>query len=153
MKLLSALSVFTFSAFAYGAAALAGEPAQMCWAHYVAWGFDQVNGYDRAALDPLWSLQKFNDRSLLGRHAQTDEGVGEATKLQIRTALQYGIDGFCVDLIMQAEYSETFYADAMTRFYRAAEGTSFKVAPCIDSTAPSPDALIRAFAAYLERWG
>ena len=75
----------------------------MCWAHYVGWGFDQVNGYDRAAADPLWSLQKFNDRSLLGRHAQTDEGVGEATKLQVRTALQYGIDGFCVDLIIRED--------------------------------------------------
>ena len=152
MRFSSVVSILTLCLFATTTSA-AAEPAQMCWAHYVAWGFDQVNGYDRAALDPLWSLQKFNDRSLLGRHAQTDEGVGEATKLQVRTALQYGIDGFCVDLIMQAERSETFYADAMTRFYRAAEGTSFKVAPCIDSTAPSPDALIRAFAAYLERWG
>jgi hypothetical protein len=152
MKLLSPLSVFALLTFAYGAETLAVEPAQMCWAHYVGWGFDQVNGYDRAALDPRWSLQKFNDRSLLGRHAQTDEGVGEATKLQVRTAMQYGVDGFCVDLVMQDDRRETFYADAMARFYRAAEGTSFKVAPCIDSTAPSADALARAFAAYLERW-
>lgn len=137
--------------FACGAAD--ANTAKLCWAHYVGWGFDQINGYDRAAFDPLWSLQKLNDRSLLGRHAQTDEGVGEATKLQVRTALQYGIDGFCVDLVMREESRETFYADAMNRFYRAAEGTPFKIAPCVDSTAPSPDALIRAFAAYLERWG
>jgi len=128
-------------------------PQKMCWAHYVGWGFDQVNGYDRAAADPLWSLQKFNDRSLLGRHAQTDEGVGEATKLQVRTALQYGIDGFCVDLIIREDSQESFYADAMTRFFRAAEGTPFKVALCVDSTSPAPDALVRAFAAYLRRWG
>jgi len=128
-------------------------PPKMCWAHYVAWGFDQISGYDRAALDPIWNAQRFNDRSLLGRHAQTDEGVGEATKLQVRTALQYGIDGFCVDLVMQEKSRETFYADAMARFYRAAEGTSFKVAPCVDSTAPSPEAMVHVFAAYLERWG
>jgi len=125
----------------------------MCWAHYVGWGFDQVNGYDRAAMDPLWSLQKFNDRSLLGRHAQTDEGVGEATKLQVRTALQYGIDGFCVDLIIHENSQDSFYADAMARFFRAAEGTPFKVAICVDSTTPEPDAMARAFAAYLRRWG
>jgi hypothetical protein len=125
---------------------------KLCWAHYVGWGFDQVNGYDRAALDPHWSLQKFNDRSLLGRHAQTDEGVGEATKLQVRTAIQYGIDGFCVDLPIRADTRETIYADAMARFHRAAEGTAFKVAPCVDGTSPDPDLLIRAFAAYLERW-
>jgi len=146
------LPIALFVSLAPGLAALA-EPAPMCWAHYVGWGFDQVNGYDRAALDPLWNLQKFNDRSLLGRHAQTDEGVGEATKLQVRTAIQYGIDGFCVDLPIREDSRETFYADAMARFHRAAEGTPFKVAPCVDGTAPSPDVMARAFASYLERWG
>jgi len=131
----------------------AADPPKMCWAHYVGWGFNQVDGYDRAALDPIWNAQRFNDRSLLGRHAQTDEGVGEATKLQVRTAMQYGIDGFCVDLIIRPSSRETFYADAMSRFYRAAEGTAFKVAPCVDSTEPDAGFLTRAFAAYLERWG
>ncbi len=153
MKPPFSLLALPFASLALATAAAAADLPKMCWAHYVAWGFDQVNGYDRAALDPLWSLQKFNDRSLLGRHAQTDEGVGEATKLQVRTALQYGIDGFCVDLVSQPDGKESFYADAMARFYRAAEGTPFKVAPCIDRTDPSPDALTRALAAYLERWG
>jgi len=152
-KAFTALFALTFFALAPGVAAPAPETAKMCWAHYVAWGFDQVAGYDQAALDPLWNAQRFNDRSLLGRHAQTDEGVGEATKLQVRTALQYGIDGFCVDLVMREDSRTTFYAEAMTRFYRAAEGTFFKVAPCIDSTAPSTDALTQAFATYLQRWG
>jgi hypothetical protein len=134
-------------------AAVAAETPKMCWAHYVGWGFDQVNGYDRAALDPAWNAQRFNDRSLLGRHAQTDEGVGEATKLQVRTALQYGIDGFCVDLVIRDDSRDTFYADAMARFFRAAEGTPFKIAICVDSTSPSAEAMTRAFAAYLERWG
>ena len=140
-------------ALALCAASAAAELPRMCWAHYVGWGFDQVSGYDRAALDPLESLQKFNDRSLLGRHAQTDEGVGEATKLQVRTALQYGVDGFCVDLIIRNDSPATFYADAMARFYRAAEGTPFKVAPCVDSTAPSARDMTEALAAYLQRWG
>jgi hypothetical protein len=152
-KTLAFLFVLTFFTLAQGSVVHAAEPAKMCWAHYVAWGFDQVHGYDQAALDPLWNAQRFNDRSLLGRHAQTDEGVGDATELQVRTALQYGIDGFCVDLVMREDCRATFYADAMTRFYRAAEGTFFKVAPCVDSTAPSPDAMVQAFADYLKRWG
>jgi hypothetical protein len=131
----------------------AAQTEKMCWAHYVGWGFDQVDGYDRAAALPAWYAQRFNDRSLLGRHAQTDEGVAEATPLQVRTALAYGIDGFCVDLVIQPTRSETFYADAMARFYRAAEGTPFKIALCVDSTPVSRDALTRAFAAFLTRWG
>ena len=126
---------------------------KMCWAHYVGWGFDQVDGYDRAVLDPVWSLKKFNDRSLLGRHVQTDEGVGEGTRLQVRTALRYGIDGFCVDLVIREDSPESFYADAMARFFRAAEGTPFKIALCVDSTSPSPGAMARALSAYLHRWG
>ena len=130
----------------------AATTEKMCWAHYVGWGFDQVNGYDRAALDPRWNLMKLNDRSLLGRHAQTDEGVGEATKLQVRTAIQYGIDGFCVDLPIRVDARDTHYADAMSRFHRAAEGTAFKVAVCVDGTQPPPENMTRIFAAYLERW-
>ncbi len=126
---------------------------KLCWAHYVGWGFDQVNGYDRAVLDPFWRLQKFNDRSMLGRHAQTDEGVGEATKRQIHTALQYGIDGFCVDLPAHEDSGERFYADSMSRFYRAAEGTPFKIALCVDGSAPSAENMTRMLAAFFSRWG
>lgn len=142
------ITLFLFMLFALHVSAF----EKMCWAHYVGWGFDQINGYDRAALDPHWNLMKFNDRSLLGRHAQTDEGVGDATKLQVRTAIQYGIDGFCVDLPVRPDSRETVYADAMTRFHRAAEGTAFKVAVCVDGTSPAPDLMTRMFAAYLERW-
>lgn len=148
MRALTRLLFFMFAASFCNADA----SEKMCWAHYVGWGFDQVNGYDRAALDPRWSLQKLNDRSLLGRHAQTDEGVGEATKLQVRTAIQYGIDGFCVDLPIRADARDTHYADAMSRFHRAAEGTTFKVAVCVDGTQPPPENMPRIFAAYLERW-
>ncbi|MDA3925010.1 MAG: endo-1,3-alpha-glucanase family glycosylhydrolase [Kiritimatiellae bacterium] len=126
---------------------------KMCWAHFVGWGFDQVNGYDHAALDSHWMTQKFNDRSLLGRHVQTDQGAGEGTKKQIRTALQYGVDGFCVDLIIRESHDATFYARAMRRFYRAAEGTPFKIALCLDSSAPSPDAMTDALETFLRQWG
>lgn len=126
---------------------------KMCWAHFVGWGFDQVNGYDRAVLDQHWMKQKFNDRSLLGRHVQTDEGAEEGTKKQIRTALQYGIDGFCVDLIISASHDATFYTRAMQRFFQAAAGTPFKIALCIDSSAPSPAFMTDALEDFLRKWG
>ena len=127
--------------------------AKMCWAHFVGWGFDQVNGYDRAALDSHWVKQKFNDRSLLGRHVQTDEGAYEGTKKQVRTALQYGVDGFCVDLIIRESHDATFYARTMKRFYKAAEGTPFKIALCIDSSAPSVEGMTDALEVFLKEWG
>jgi len=137
----------------HAAAETQTNQTKMCWAHFVGWGFDQVNGYDRAVLDPHWIKQKFNDRSLLGRHVQTDEGASEGTKKQIRTALQYGIEGFCVDLIINESHDATFYTRAMRRFYRATEGTSFKIALCIDSSAPSPEAMTNALEDFLKTWG
>lgn len=126
---------------------------KMCWAHFVGWGFDQVNGYDKAALDPHWSKRKFNDRSLLGRHVQTDEGAAEGTKKQVRTALNYGIDGFCVDLIIRESHKTNFYADTMRRFYKAAEGTPFKIALCIDQSNPSVESMTEALEVFLKKWG
>ena len=131
------------------------EEAQtkMCWAHFVGWGFDQVNGYDKAALDPFWMKKKFNDRSLLGRHVQTDEGACEGTKKQVRTALNYGIDGFCVDLIIRESHKPDFYANTMKRFFRAAEGTPFKIALCIDQSNPTVDGMTAALEDFLKTWG
>ena len=126
---------------------------KMCWAHFVGWGFDQVNGYDKAALDAYWNTKKFNDRSLLGRHVQTDQGAYEGTKKQVRTALNYGIDGFCVDLIIHESHKTDFYANAMKRFYRAAEGTPFKIALCIDQSNPPVGPMTDALELFLKKWG
>lgn len=64
-----------------GASSYAGGDARqekMCWAHYVGWGFNQSDGYDKAALSPEWMLHPFNDRTLLGRDLQWDSGIFSA---------------------------------------------------------------------------
>ena len=79
-----------------------GEAVQekMCWAHYVAWGFNQTDGYDLAMRFPgNWMLRPFGDRSLLGKNIQWDSGIFFGARRQIETALAYGINGFCVDVL------------------------------------------------------
>lgn len=101
---------------------------KMCWAHYVGWGFNQVDGYDLAMRAPgFWMLAPYGDRSLLGRNIQWDSGIFFGARRQIETALAYGIDGFCVDIVDPSNY-----VGGLERFFRDAEGTGFKIALCID---------------------
>lgn len=100
---------------------------KLCWAHYVAWGFDHTGKYDHWAVSPEIP-DPLTDRSLLGKNIQWDSGVGEGTRRQINTARLWGIDGFAVDVVAVESFSEI-----MKKFYRAAEGTDFKIALCIDN--------------------
>ena len=102
---------------------------KMCWAHLVSWGFDLVRGYDQAfAEGNLFQLTPFCDRILAGKYIQQDSGIFHGTRKQIETALQWGIDGFCVDIIADPK----LYKRMMARFFRNAEGSDFKIALCID---------------------
>ena len=119
LQLLFLMLLFCLSA--YG-----GDDARrqkMCWAHYVGWGFNQRDGYDLAALSPRWMLGPFNDRTLLGRDLQWDSGIFFGARKQIDAARAYGIDGFCIDIVDPAGFTS-----GLGRFFRDAEGTSFKVA-------------------------
>lgn len=101
---------------------------KMCWAHYVGWGFNQTDGYDLAMRSPgSWMLAPFGDRTLLGKNLQWDSGIFFGARKQIETALAYGVDGFCVDIV-----NPNSYVGGLERFFRDAEGTPFKVALCID---------------------
>ena len=107
-----------------------GEAVQekMCWAHYVAWGFNQTDGYDLAMRFPgNWMLRPFGDRSLLGKNIQWDSGIFFGARRQIETALAYGINGFCVDVV-----DPKGYTGATSRFFRDAAGLPFKIALCMD---------------------
>lgn len=119
---------------------------KLCWAHYVGWGFNQAAGYDNAALNPAWQMHPFTDRSLLGRYIQCDSGLPEGARRQIECALAYGIDGFCVDVIFPNAFT-----DVLGRFYRAAEGTPFKIALCIDNLRGAD--LEKHLAEFLRRYG
>lgn len=126
----------------------AAEEEKLCLAHYVAWGFDHAGRYDQWSRNPQSSLHPLTDRTLLGRDLQWDSGVGEAVRKQIDTARLYGIDGFVVDVVRTASFTST-----MSRFFRAAEGTDFKIVLCIDNYAQAPaseliDALSRFVRTY-----
>lgn len=120
---------------------------KMCWAHYVGWGFNLVDGYDKAALSPTWMLFPFNDRTLLGRNLQWDTGIYFGARKQIDTARAYGIDGFCVNVIDPAAY-----CSALSRFFRDSEGTEFKIALCIDRISYPNDYLLKHLGKFIERY-
>ncbi len=134
-------------AFVLGAGEDSGR-GKMCWAHYVGWGFNQVAGYDEAAKTPgEWMLQPFADRSLLGRNLQWDTGIFFGARRQIESALAYGVDGFCVDVVNPKSWTPT-----LSRFFRDAEGTRFKVALCIDRLSYDNDVLLAALDSFIRRY-
>lgn len=119
---------------------------KMCWAHYVGWGFPQLT-YDRAGADPSMYDQAI-DRSLLGKYIQCDSGLSEGARKQILSAKNYGFDGFCVDVT-----NPGIYSNIMTRFYRAAEGTDFRIALCIDGFAgKTPEQVIEHLGDFIRKY-
>jgi hypothetical protein len=128
----------------------ASEKSKMCWAHYCPWGFHLVNGYDNAWNDPVFRLQPYNDRSLFGQYSQSDEGQADSLKKHIHTAMEYGVDGFCVDVILAVARS---YTAAMSRFYRDAEGSRFKIALCIDGAGVPTDEFTDQLADFIRTYG
>lgn len=140
--LLLLLSVFCTAAFAEDP-----RKMKMCWAHYVGWGFNHADGYDRAALSPAWMLHPFNDRTLLGRNLQWDTGIFFGARKQIDTARAYGFDGFCVDVV-----DPKAYTSALSRFFRDAEGTGFKIALCIDRLSYPDDYLLEHLGNFIRTW-
>ena len=133
-----------------GASSYAGGDARqekMCWAHYVGWGFNQSDGYDKAALSPEWMLHPFNDRTLLGRDLQWNSGIFFGARKQIDAARAYGFDGFCVDVVDPAAY-----VSALSRFFRDAEGTTFKIALCIDRLNYPDDYLLKHLGGFIRTY-
>lgn len=108
------------------------ESEKLCFFHYVSWGSDQVGRFDEWRRNPQ-ICEPLADRTLLGRNLPSDSGVGRAVRRQIEVARLYGADGFVVDAVQTSEFSSI-----MSRFFRAAEGTNFKIILCIDNYAQSP---------------
>ncbi len=100
---------------------------KMCWAHYVSWGFNLTDGYDRAEESIFGLYMPYPDRSLLGELIQNNSGIGYGARKQIAAAMAYGVDGFNVDVQKPDQY-----LPVMSRFFSAAEGTDFKIALCMD---------------------
>ena len=115
---------------------------KMCWAHYVSWGFNTNTLYDTQR-----RFTQLTDRSLLGKWVSNDRGVYSTTRLQIESAIKYGVDGFCIDVIRPEGYM-----GAMKRMYDASEGLDFKISMCID---PWRDAatMTKLLEEYFEKFG
>ncbi|MBO7742073.1 MAG: hypothetical protein J6S21_05915 [Victivallales bacterium] len=129
--------------------AFAGEPdwrnTKMMWAHYVGWGFNHVAGFDENWKEPGWSTRPFTDRALYGRHLQDDTGIYESAARQIRSAMEFGFDGFCIDLFGN-------FAAGMARFFDGARGTPFKIALCVDGGF-SREKLIQELETFIRKFG
>lgn len=118
---------------------------KMMWAHLVGWGFEQVEGYDCIWKSHDARSKPFTDRSLLGKHVQSNAGMYAGCRKQVRCALEYGFDGFCVDVF-------SGFTGNMGRFYSAAEGTDFKIALCVDGSF-SREGLVAELESFINTYG
>ncbi|WPJ96648.1 endo-1,3-alpha-glucanase family glycosylhydrolase [Coraliomargarita algicola] len=124
-----------------------GRSAKMVWAHYIAWGFNFTDYRDNFNVG--W--RRLDDRSNLGSPlTSANEGLTSTTRTQILSAMQYGIDGFTVNIM-----HPNAYAGSMNRMYRAAEGLPFKISLCVDGFgARLPvEEVVEHMAQYFEKWG
>lgn len=122
------------------------NPPKLLWAHYVGWGFPFEKCYDSPDPAPV----RLYDRPLVGDGwASTDSGTSSTTRNDILSAMQYGIDGFTVDIPPSRAY-----ASSMARFYRAAEGLPFYVSLCVDGWNAGPvETIVEHLTEYFQRWG
>ena len=98
---------------------------KLCWCHVVRWGFFQKTYDSAGAVQDLANVA--TDRTLLGNLTQERAAFWANPKIMIRTAMQYGIDGFCVDMVDPKSYI------GLGDFLQAAEGTDFKIALAMDN--------------------
>ena len=145
----------TLTMLALGTAVLsasAGDPGdterrKLCLAHLVCWGSDFINGHDDWHETPWW-IDPFPDRPIFCRGFQTNPALVGGRRLQVETAVQYGIDGFAVDVVFARDF-----VGAMRSIYRAAEGYDFKCVLCIDNAPKAgPDEMIDALRKYAKTY-
>ena len=118
---------------------------KMVWAHVVAWGFFQES-YDNAGDNPD-RYNEATDRTLLGKLVQSRAGCWSNARAQINSARMYGIDGFCVDMVDPKGYVD------LERFYKAAEGTDFRIALAMDNYVHRPaDFCIEHIGKFLKKF-
>lgn len=123
------------------------EQKKMCWAHFVGWGFAQTDEHDQVMRIPSTRmLEPLGDRSLLGKDIHDDAGIFLAPRKHIETALAYGLNGFCVDIVRPEWYT------GIGHFFRGAEGTPFKIALCMDSLNYSNERLLKGLSGFIQKF-
>ncbi|MFG0247317.1 MAG: endo-1,3-alpha-glucanase family glycosylhydrolase, partial [Phycisphaeraceae bacterium JB051] len=88
------------------------------------------------------------DRNTLGKWVGTDTGAISNVHNQILSAMQYGLNGFCVDFLSTGSYT-----GSMGKYYKSAEGLDFHIALCVDGWHESIDKIVTDMTSFLERWG
>ena len=109
------LAVLAVSAAWLGLVADDVSARRMAWAHYVGWTVP-----DQISLQPatFYSFPAYER----GEKPYVDE---------VRRAIAAGLDGFFVDVSVQYKWRPGFYY-TVENLLKGAEGTSFRVAPCLD---------------------
>ncbi len=125
-----------------------GNVPKLVWAHYVGWGFNFAQHFD----DTNDVRRKLGDRSLLpeSKWVSADTGLTSTTRPQILSAMEYGVDGFTVDIIPTEAYP-----NGLGRLYTAAEGLPFYISLCVDGwpESLSVDLIVDRLTEYFENWG
>ena len=103
---------------------------KMVWAHVVRWGFFQLSYDEAGSIQDVYNPA--TDRTLLGKLTQERKSFWGNAKAQIESAMKYGVDGFCINLVDPKSYMNT------GSFLQAAEGTDFKIALCMDNYVNRP---------------
>ncbi len=143
MRLLVAIFIFASCALPAPAAQKDDSKKKLCWAHAVSWGFDMDNSYGVSN-----AMLPFGDSPFIRPQMQCDPHKWTSAKKQIEWAKKCGIDGISVDIpILKA------IPKVMERYFKAAEGSDFKIALCIDNLADPPDEIVEALSLYMERYG
>lgn len=149
LKSCNTVIIYVVLVYAYLAAsqlAAAQEVEKLCWAHYVPWAMAGQNSYD------LWEQHPeegnpLSDVSLNGNDVMTLAGTVVGLAKEIETAQSWGIDGFTVDVTEVKNISAV-----MRVFYRAAEGTNFKISLCIDTGSDDVDEMTRSLGAFISEF-
>ncbi|MGN0834200.1 MAG: endo-1,3-alpha-glucanase family glycosylhydrolase [Kiritimatiellia bacterium] len=102
------------AALSLGGAGL--DERRLAWAHYVGWTVPT-----EVSLPPAEHYE----------FPMHERGGAAAFRDEVRRALDMGLDGFFVDVIVMREWRPGYF-HTVEALLKAAEGTGFMVAPCLD---------------------
>ena len=91
---------------------------KLVWAHYVPW-FNPMNGSSMIAGYYNFPTQQASGNQIKDYRAE------------IELARQQGINGFFADVVIKPN-GETHFSAQVKMMLKAAEGTDFMIAPCLD---------------------
>jgi len=112
---------FTLAVLSVALTSLGGEVAdrKMTWAHHVPWNTPLNTG--------ICAVGYYNFPIL-----QSSGNAAKDWKSEIKQAQSMGINGFFPDVVAHAKGGKTAFVSMIGDMLKAAEGTDFQIAPCLD---------------------